>query len=150
MNRIVAAAFIFIVMLSGCAQPKDLEYRGFRNIRINTVGFSKTQLGADIQLYNPNGYPLVFKSALADVFLDNQKIGNVTLDTTLTIPRKDTFLVPVVLDANLGGALGNLVQALGRKEVTIRFTGTVKAGRNGVFVNIPINYEAKQKISLDF
>lgn len=148
MNRIIA--IVLVCILAGCAQPKDLEYKGIRNIRINSVSFSKTQLGADLKFYNPNTYPMVFKSATADVFLDNAMIGKVNMDTTLTIPRRDSFLVPVLLDANLGGALGNLVQALGSKEVTIRFTGTVRAGRNGIFINIPINYETKQKLSLDF
>lgn len=150
MNRIVAIAFAFIVILTGCAKPKDLQYKGIQNIRINSVSFSKTQLGADIKFYNPNSYPMVLKDAVADVYVENKLIGNVRLNNTFNVPRRDTFLLPVLLDANLGGVLGNLVQALANKEVTVKFTGMVKAGRNGIFVNIPISYEGKQKLNLDF
>ncbi len=150
MNRIIAVAFVFIMMMTGCAKPKDLQYKGIQNIRINSVSFSKTQLGADIKFYNPNGYPMVLKEAVADVFVENKLIGNVRLDNTFHVPKRDTFLLPVLLDANLGGVLGNLVQALGNKEVMVKFTGVVKAGRNGIFVTIPINYEGKQKLNLNF
>lgn len=151
MNRIIAVAFVFIIVLTGCAQPKNLEYRGVQNIRINSVGFSKTELGADVKFYNPNTYPMILKEAVAEVFVDNKRIGDVKLDNTFTVPKRDTFLLPVLLNANLGGVLGNLVQAFGSKEVTIKMVGTVKAGRiNGIFINIPINYEGKQKLNLDF
>lgn len=150
MNRIIAIGFVFMMVLAGCAKPKDLQYKGVQNIRINSVSFSKTQLGADIKFYNPNTYAMVLKEAVADVYVENKLIGNVKLDQTFNVPRRDTFLLPVLLDANLGGVLGNLVQALANKEVTVKFTGMVKAGRNGIFVNIPVNYEGKQKLNLDF
>ena len=150
MNRIVAIAFVFIVILTGCAQPKDLQYKGVQNIRISSVSFSKTELGADVKFYNPNSYPMMVKDATADVFVNNKLIGNVHMDKTFTVPKRDTFLLPVLLTANMGGVLGNLVTALGNKEVTIKMVGTVKAGRNGIFIPIPINYEGKQKLNLDF
>jgi LEA14-like dessication related protein len=151
MNRIVTIGFVFIMILTGCAQPKNLEYKGVQNIRINSVSFSKTELGADVKFYNPNTYPMILKDAVAEVFVNNKLIGNVKMDNTFTIPKRDTFLLPVLLNANLGGVLGNLVTALGNKEVTIKMVGNVKAGRiNGIFINIPINYEGKQKLNLDF
>jgi LEA14-like dessication related protein len=138
-------------MLAGCAQPKNLEYKGVENIRINSVSFSKTELGADVKFYNPNNYPMILKDAIADVYVNNKLIGNVKLDNTFTIPKKNTFSLPVLVNANLGGVLGNLVQALGNKEVTVKLVGSVKAGRiNGIFIPIPINYEGKQKLNLDF
>lgn len=151
MNRIVAVALILITVLSGCARPKDLQYKGVQNVRIKSVSFSKTELGADIKFYNPNTYPMILKEAIADVYLDNKLIGNVKMDNTFTVPRRDTFLLPVSLNANVGGVLGNLVTALGNKEVTIKLIGNIKAGRiNGIFIPIPINYEGKQKLNLDF
>jgi LEA14-like dessication related protein len=150
MKNIFAALVVVTIMLAGCAQPKDLQYQGVQNIRINSVSFANTQLGADVKFYNPNGYPMELKDAVAEVFIDNKLIGNVSLQNSFTVPRRDTFLLPVTLNANLGGALGNLVQALGNKEVLVKFVGTVKAGRNGIFVNIPISYEGKQKLNLDF
>lgn len=151
MNRIIAVVFVCIMILTGCAQPKNLEYKGVENIRINSVSFSKTELGADVKFYNPNNYPMILKEAMADVYVDNKLIGNVKLDNTFTVPKKNTFSLPVLLNANLGGVLGNLVQALGNKEVTIKLVGSVKAGRiNGLFIPIPINYEGKQKLNLNF
>ena len=143
-------AFASILLLVGCAQPKDLQYKGIQDIRINAASFSKTQLGANVKCYNPNSYPMVLNEAVADVFLDNKHIGNVVLNETFNVPKKDTFLLPVLLNADLGGVLGNLFQAFANKEVMIKFTGSVKAGRNGIFVNIPISYEGKQKLNLDF
>jgi LEA14-like dessication related protein len=121
-----------------------------QNIRINSASFSKTQLGADVKFYNPNNYPMVLKEAVAEVFVDNKSIGTMRLDKTFEVPKRNTFLLPVLLDANMGGVLGNLVQAFANKEVTVKFVGAVKAGRNGIFVNIPISYEGKQKLNLDF
>lgn len=150
MNKIAVFFCALVIILASCAQPKDLVYQGVENFKIRSVGFSKTELGADIKFYNPNSYPMTLKDANADVFVNNKFIGKVALSETFNIPRRDTFLLPVSLNADLGGVLGNLVQALGNKEVMLKFAGSVKAGRNGIFVNVPVNYEGKQKLNVNF
>ena len=101
MGQILKLSVVFLLLLASCAQPKDLQYQGIQNIRINSAGFSKTELGADVKFYNPNTYPMVLKEAVADVFINNKFIGNVKLDQTFNVPRKDTFLLPVLINADL-------------------------------------------------
>jgi hypothetical protein len=56
--------------------------------------------------------------------------------------------VPLQLQANAKDVLGNALRVFLNPDVKIRITGSVKAGRGGFFLNVPIDYEGVQRINL--
>lgn len=88
------------------------------------------------------------KGGTVDVFVNSNFFGKTTLDSTLQIPQKDTFLLPVVLKVDMNNTVMGLIQTLsaGTDSVLIKLDGHAKIGRGGIFINYPIRYEGMQKI----
>jgi len=132
----------------GCAKPTGFNYLGVRNFKVVKFGLKESTVGADAEFYNPNKYPVTMKGGSVDVYVNNNFFGKTTLDSTLQIPKKDTFLLPVILKVNMNNTAMGLIQTLvtGSDSVLIKLDGSAKIGRGGIFINYPIRYEGMQKI----
>lgn len=137
-----------VLLAASCTKPQNLVYKGVSNFYVSALGVNRTAIGADVMLYNPNKYPLDIKDADLDLFLNNRPAGKAVLDQRVSIPARDSVAVPVEVDASLGNIVNAGFQLLKNPEVMVKLNGTVKAGRGGVFVRVPIRYEGKQKLKL--
>ncbi len=135
-----AAAFFFglLLLATSCRQPKELVYEGIDKVTVN-----QSVISVNVRMYNPNHYKLKMKNADLSVLLNGAVIGKMEAADNLEIARQDTFTLPVALHVELAKSLPNAMQLLFNSEVNIQLTGNVKAGRHGVFVNVPVNYEGK-------
>lgn len=132
----------------GCAKPTGFDYLGVRNFKVLQFGLKESTVGADVEYYNPNKYPVTMKGAAVDVYVNSNFFGKTTLDSAIEIPKKDTFLLPVILKVNMNSTAMGLIQTLvtGHDSVRIKLNGSAKIGRGGIFINYPIRYEGMQKI----
>lgn len=138
---------VIIISLFSCTQPKQLVYQDVKNFRVGNLSLSQPEVGMDLQFYNPNSYGLTLKDANIDVYINNQLIGKAALSNTFEVPGLDTFLMPVVLTADLKNIFPNALQIIFNKEVAVKLQGSVKAGK-GLFVTIPVNYQGTQKLNV--
>jgi len=135
-----------ILTISSCRKPKDLVYQDIENFSIKQAGFDKTLLAMDIRLYNPNKYSLKLINADVDVFLNGNHLGKMNVNGHCELSGLDTASIPITLEVDLKNALPNVLQLILNPEVDVKITGTIKAGRHGIYINIPISYEGKQDI----
>jgi LEA14-like dessication related protein len=150
MKKSVLLFSIVITVLLGifsCTTPQSLVYKDVKNFRIGKLSLAQPEVGMDIQFYNPNAYGLTLKDANIDVYLNNTYIGKAALSNQFSVPGLDTFNMPVALTADLKSIFPNALNIIFNKEVNVRLQGNVKAGK-GVFLNIPINYEGRQKLNI--
>jgi LEA14-like dessication related protein len=131
-----------------CAKPTGFDYLGVKNLKVLSFGLKQSTVAADVEYYNPNKYPVTMKGAAVDVYVNNNYFGKSTLDSSIWIPKKDTFLIPVVLQVDMNGTVMGLLQTLtaGTDSVLVKLEGKAKIGRSGIYINYPIHYEGKQKI----
>lgn len=146
--RFVLPALTLLFLCSHCSKPLAPTYLGYENFRVEKVGLQKNVLATDIKLYNPNRFPLQLKSASLDVYMNNDYLGHTALETLITLPAKDTSYIPLTLQANTKDVLSNAWKVFLNPEVKIKITGSAKAGRSGIFVNLPVDYEGTQRIEL--
>ncbi len=135
-----------VMLFSACRQPKELVYQNVEHFSMKQASKDKTLLAMDIRLYNPNNYSMKLKSADVDVFLNGNHAGKMNATNQCLLPARDTFSLPVTLEVELKNVLPNVLQLLMNSDVDIKLNGKIKAGRNGVYVTIPVNYEGKQDI----
>jgi LEA14-like dessication related protein len=135
-----------LLSLSGCRQPEIPEYQALENLSFGKIGMKETVVSADLKYYNPNGYPLPFRSANLAISVNDKPVGTTVLDTLIRIPKRDTFYIPVQMKVNMKQLLGNALTLLMNDELDIKVTGTVRVGRSGIMMNLPVNYQGKQKI----
>ncbi|HEX8316345.1 MAG TPA: LEA type 2 family protein [Flavisolibacter sp.] len=142
------AGIALLYVLSSCSKPQPPQYVGYENFRLEKASLASSILATNVKLYNPNGYNLQLKSASMDVYFNDKFLGHSTLDTLITLPAKDTAIFPLRMQASAKDILSNSARILLNPDVKIRITGNAKAGRGGIFINVPINYEGMQRIDL--
>lgn len=141
---------VLVVIMFSCKQPQPLVYKGVRNFSLKSASLSQPVVGMDVAFYNPNNYNLKLKRAEVDVYINNNHLGNMVLDTFYLIPAKDSFYIPVVLHVDTKELLPNAAQMLLQKEADIRLSGFIKAGRRRPLLTIPIHYETRQPLNFSF
>jgi LEA14-like dessication related protein len=146
MKEIRFCALFALFIFSACRQPKNLVYENVQNFKLQKIGLAQTALSMDVSLYNPNNYSLKLKKADLDVFINDNHLGKMIVKGPYTITKLDTFILPVMLDVDLKNVLPNMLRLVFSRDVDIKLNGTVKAGRRGVYLTIPVNYEGKQDV----
>jgi LEA14-like dessication related protein len=139
---------VFALLFSACSKPKDFEYRDIRNIKMNQLGFSKSQLQMDLVYYNPNNFSVDLKKVDAKVYVEEVLLGEIHLDTLMKIPKLAEFGLPVSMELDMRNLLKNAANLALQREVTIKAIGTAKAGKNGFYKTLPFTYEGKQAMKL--
>jgi LEA14-like dessication related protein len=131
-------------------KTKPIEYLHFENPRIVKMGFPKSVLGLDVTCYNPNRFGMRINDLKSDVFINHQYLGQAFLDTSLLVPKKDSFMLPVKMNVEMGSSLNSLMQLLNTKSdtatVLIKLEGRAKIRKGGVEIGYPIHYEERKLI----
>ncbi|MBC7849179.1 MAG: LEA type 2 family protein, partial [Chitinophagaceae bacterium] len=127
-----------IVILLSC-KPKGLEYLSFENLQVVKLGFPNSTLKLDVICYNPNKFALSLNALESDVYINQEYLGKAILDSSISVPRKDTFLIPVKLDVKVGGTLTSLLKLISDKSdsttLLIKLAGKAKLRKGGIAVD---------------
>jgi LEA14-like dessication related protein len=140
-------AMALICGLAGCSQPQAPEYYGFQNLQMSRAVGGQAVLSTTVKMYNSNSYSLRLKRAEVDIAINGKHAGHSLLDTTILIPGKDTFYVPVALQIDLKSLFSNALQMLIDKQATISLDGRVKIQRGMFTFNRPFHYDGKQDLN---
>ncbi len=141
------AVILGLFGLVGCHKPEAPEYQGFENIRLSRTTARETQVSASLKFFNPNHFSLDLKRAEVNIYLNDKPAGHSSLDSTIFIPKTDTFSVPVSLTIDMQSIFSNALQILMDKEVKIKMEGKAWLKRGGVPFSVPFQYEGTQPLS---
>ena len=139
---------LMILVVTSCRAPKDLEYRDFRNLRVQQLGFASSTIKVDLLYYNPNNFGLQLKDTDLDVYLDSNYLGHSAQEYQITIPRRAEFTLPFEVNVDMKNMLKNALSTILNKDVWVKVTGTVRLGKANIFKTFPVHYEGLQKFSL--
>lgn len=138
---------LMVVAIASCAKPKDLVFVDIQNIKVVKWGLSESEVGLDVRFFNPNKQEVKLKDANAKLYVNSSFLGNTHMDTTISVPRSDTFSVPLLLKVQTATALAKMMETAKDSAVTVRVDGSVKMGKAGVFMTYPIKYEKLQTLA---
>jgi len=139
---------LLIIIVTSCRAPKDLEYRDFKNLRVNQLGFASSTIKVDLIYYNPNNFGLQLKETDLDIYLDSSYLGHSAQEYQITIPRRAEFTLPFEVNVDMKNMLKNALSTILNKDVWVKVTGTVRLGKANIFKTFPVHYEGLQKFSL--
>ena len=147
-SKVVILGYFLIVIFFaiGCSKPIQPKYLGYQNLRLGRVGDRNNVLMSDVKFYNPNKYALNVKQAEMDVYFNDRLLGHTSMPNMVSLPAMDTTFVPFTIEASATDLLANTAQIFLNPNVKVRIQGNAKAGRGGLYVNIPINYQGTQRI----
>jgi LEA14-like dessication related protein len=142
-----------IIFLSGlfflvcCRQPEAPEYLGFRDFSLDNISMDSALLHTQLAFYNPNTFVMELKHGDVNVYLDNKLANHYIMDSTINIPKKDTFFVPLNLRISpkllISSALSMLMN---NNKIKVRMEGSIRVKRGAITFKVPINYEVMETI----
>jgi LEA14-like dessication related protein len=135
-----------VAAVAGCRQPQPPEYYGFQDLQVGLGSGQATTLSATIKFYNPNPFSLELKRAEMDVSINGKHAGHSLLDSTILIPKKDTFYVPVSVQLDMKAIFSNALQLLLDQQATIILDGRVKIKRGAITFSRPFHYDGQQDL----
>src|SRR5579862_1743687 len=101
-SRVLFLMFVVAVFIAACSKPLQPQYLGFENLLISKSGNNESLVSANVKFYNPNNFPLELKRADINLFLNDKQAAHSVLDTTINIPKLDSFYVPVSFNVSFG------------------------------------------------
>ena len=137
-----------IVWFASCGTPKDLEFREFKNIAVENVGFSGATLKVDAVYYNPNNFGLELNRTDLDIFIDSTFLGHSSQELQVQIPKRAEFYIPLKVELDMKNLIKNGLISMLNKEVLVRVVGKVRVGKAGVYKTFDLNYQTFQKLSM--
>ena len=137
-----------IILFNSCGGIKDLEFKEYKNFKLEKAGFSKSTISVDLVYYNPNTFGLELKKTDLDIYINDNFLGHSVQEVQVNIPKKQQFTLPLKIDVDMKNILKNSLTTLLNKEVTIKATGKIKVGKANLYKTLPFEYSTKQEISL--
>ncbi len=140
---------LFILLLiSACSVPKTFEFKGLQDIQLEKLTMGKNKIKANIIYHNPNAFSLVLKQIDCKVLLNNGKFTQLKLDTNITIPPNQDFLLPAQLEFQMSDLVKNSVELILNRPVKLNIKGNATLSK-GIFTKtVSIEYETTQKLNL--
>jgi LEA14-like dessication related protein len=147
-RTILLSMFGSIIFMTSCRSPKDLEFREYKNVTFEKVGFAGATLKMDLVYYNPNNFGLELNSTDLDLFVDSTLLGHSSQNVQVAIPRRDNFTIPLKVDLDMKNLLKNGLTSIFSKAINVRLLGKVKVGKAGVYKTFNVDYTTVQNFSL--
>lgn len=142
------SALALLLCLFSCKKPQSFEYRDMRDFKVDSLGFDHSNVSMALVYFNPNNFGVNLKKIDADIYVEHNYVGKFNLDTLMHITKRSEFAIPCKMQVNMKNMFKNALTTLFASEFLIEVKGTVRAGRAGIFINVPFNYSAKQKFSM--
>src|SRR5665213_427301 len=134
-----------------CSKPVAPEYLGFRDLVFEKFSMDESLLHTNLAFYNPNPFNMQLTRADINLYLNDDLANHYVMDSTILIPKKDSFLIPLNLRLNPRLLLGSALKMLmNNNMVKIRLEGIVKVKRSSVGFTVPVHYEELQKLDINF
>lgn len=135
-----------MLTLSGCNSIKDIEYKGIKETKLQSIGISKGTVKVVLEYYNPNKFGLDIKETQLEVYANGKYIGVAENPEKNKVPKQSNFDFPIYVHFNPMKALG-MVGLLNASKIKLRVKGTTKVGKGGVFIRVPV--DVTEEVSLN-
>ena len=148
MKPIIYLFLASILLLTACAAPKNLEFKGIESLKIEKASFGKNIFIASFAYHNPNNFKLVLNKLDCSIYMNDQFFTKYTIDSNYTIPANANFSLPAKMEVDLSLLLKNSVDILFNKPMKIGIKGNATISKGMFTKTVPIEFETSQKLNL--
>lgn len=153
MKIILTSITLFVSILfltsAGCNNVKELEYKGIKNPKLQTLRFNNSAIQMDLEYFNPNNFGLDVKETNLSIYLNDKFVGIADQPSKTQISKNATFLFPVVAHFDPIKVLGTAFKALFSNTNKVTIQGSAKIGKSGVYIKLPVNITENVKLYKD-
>lgn len=138
--------FLCFLLLPSCRIVKGPEFKSLQNFKLAQIGLSESTITADLVFYNPNKYGYKIRSFEADIQINKRLLGRSVSNKEIEIAKLASFSIPVEMKVSMKNLPLNTWNLITKDSITVNADGFVMVGIKGVYKQIPIHYEGKQKV----
>lgn len=148
MRKYLLAVLTISLLIISCSSPKDFEFKGLQDIKIEKISMGKNKINAKIKYFNPNNFSMVLKQIDCDILMNNQPFTKVHLDTNFVIPANASFMIPAQMEFEMSSLVKNSMDLIFNKPIKLNIKGNATLSK-GIFTRtVPIAFESNQKLNL--
>jgi LEA14-like dessication related protein len=147
MRNTIFVILSFFIFLTSCTKWKGPVFNKIENVKVNKLGLGSSLMTFDVQFFNPNNKRITLKNAEGEAWLDSNYLGHFYVDTAVNIPANSNFTVPVKLDVDMKYFLTYSLFGFKNEMVQLSVKGKGKAGKGGLYKEIPLNYEGRHNLA---
>ena len=148
MRSFSLVGLVFILVLSGCAEPKSFEIKSVKSFKVEKLGIKENVFNAQLECYNPNNFGVIVKKIDCDIFINDKKLTHYLLDTNIEVPAASNFMLPAKVEIALSSILTYSVDIMFNKPFKIVVIGNATVSK-GIFTKeIAINYTTTKTFNL--
>ena len=111
-------AFFFVILI-GCKPIEPVEFREFKNIKIDNLSDNKLQISSDLVLNNPNKVKIILTKINLEIFLDGIQLVKIQDEKQREIKGNIESEINIVGDINIK----NLESFLNQRGISLLLTG---------------------------
>jgi LEA14-like dessication related protein len=146
----IIVALLFLIN-TGCKdvvkQPTFVKTEDTRITGLNlTNGTAK--LTTKLVFKNENSFGVEAKDAQMKLYVEGAYVADITQPQLIKVEANQDFSIPLSAQINLQKTLGSVIGMLGKKSIAYKVEGTVKVGKKGVFVSVPVKVEDQYKLEI--
>src|SRR5687768_5886154 len=91
--RFYTILVVLAITLLSCSETKEPEFKQVRNFGLRSMTATGARVGFEVEYYNPNGFGVNVKEAVADISLNNIPAGRFTQDSLVNVKRESYFVI---------------------------------------------------------
>ncbi len=133
------------------ASIREPELVQINEIVLKNFDFTGLALSLNADIHNPNNFRIHINTLDAELFIEDQKLGNLSVDTTVTLHKNTITRVELSLVAGLKELSGQITPITNlfkkrNQEVKVRMNGTLTAQAKGMIRKI--TFDRTQSLKL--
>jgi LEA14-like dessication related protein len=132
--------FLLITCFTSCKDVKDPVFQDVENIKVGKLSLGTATVSADIRFDNPNRFGLELKTIDCELYVDSAYLGRFTNTSSVTIPAKQEFRLPVKGEVEMIKLIEYSRRAILQEPSAIRVEGKARVGRSGLYRTVPFTY----------
>ena len=144
--------FVFAIGFFSCStEDMEPQFKTVDNIDVTMAGKNMVNITADIHFYNPNVVGCTVEKVNLTAFAEGNEVSTIESNSKQEVPAKSEFVIPIKSSVALNklveqdNVLGFIAAAL-KKEVELKFEGTVTVSKGGINFEVPV--EAEEVVSI--
>jgi LEA14-like dessication related protein len=144
----IILGILFIVLLTACNKPQSFEYRGMQNLKVDSIGLVSSKISLELIYFNPNNFGVDLHNVNCDVYINHNYLGKYVLDTVMHIAKRSEFTIPSSMNVDMKNIFKNALGTFLSKQVLVELKGSTRVGKSGIFITVPFDYSAMEKLSM--
>jgi LEA14-like dessication related protein len=135
------------LFFSSCGKMEKPVFNYIDNFKIQKPGVKQSLVTLDMQFFNPNNSKAKLKSADGEAWLDSNYVGHFYVDTTIVIPPKSNFTIPVKLNVEMKNMLIYSLGGFKNEDVLVTVKGKAKVSKGLFSKKVSLDYNGKQNLA---